>query len=240
MRKLAGALAGSVLLVSPFVHADIIGLGASVSYWNSDLSGRIVNDGDVANVDSELDLDSSSNVNATVYFEHPIPLLPNVLINYTKVDMDGHGSVGTSGFDGLTGSVNSDLDIEQTDLTLYYEILDNWVNLDLGLTVRDLSSELTLTSGGSVSETKVDGILPMGYIAARFDLPFTGVSVGGSGNIFGFDGDSLSDFNIYGQYELSLIQVRAGYRRMSVDYEDDHNTLDIDIDGPFISAGISF
>jgi len=27
---------------------------------------------------------------------------------------------------------------------------------------------------------------------------------------------------------------------MSLDYEDDDNTLDVDIDGPFISAGISF
>ncbi len=242
MRKLAVAAASSLILAVPVAQADVIGLGANVSYWDSNLSGRIVNNGDAVSVDNDLDLDSSSNTNATIYFEHPVPVLPNVRINYTKVDQSGRGRVGVAGFDGVTGNVRSDLEIEQLDLTLYYEILDNWVNLDLGLTARDLSSELTVSQVGGVltSKTKVDGVVPMAYVAARFDLPFTGVSVGGSGNIISFDGDSLHDFNVYGQYEFALIQLRAGYRQMSLDYEDDDNTLDVDIDGPFISAGISF
>jgi len=242
MRKLAVAAASSLILAVPVAQADVIGLGANVSYWDSSLSGRIVNNGDAVSVDNDLDLDSSSNTNATIYFEHPVPVLPNVRINYTKVDQSGRGRVGVTGFDGVTGNVRSDLEIEQLDLTLYYEILDNWVNLDLGLTARDLSSELTVSQvgGALTSKTKVDGVLPMAYVAARFDLPFTGVSVGGSGNIISFDGDSLHDFNVFGQYEFALIQLRAGYRQMSLDYEDDDNTLDVDIDGPFISAGISF
>ncbi len=242
MRKLTVAAASSLLLAAPLVQADVIGLGATVSYWDSDLSGRVVNNGDTVSVDNDLNLDSSSNANATLYFEHPIPVLPNVRINYTKVDQSGRGQVGVTGFDGVTGNVHSDLEIEQLDLTLYYEILDNWVNLDLGLTARDLSGELTVSQvGGALSsKTEVDGIVPMGYIAARFDLPFTGVSVGGEGNVISFDGDSLHDFNVYGQYEVALIQLRAGYRKMSLDYEDDDDTLDVDIDGPFISAGISF
>lgn len=242
MRKLMVAAAGSLLLAAPLAQADVIGVGAALSYWDSDLSGRIVNNGDAVSVDNDLDLDSSSNTNATLYFEHPIPVLPNIRINYTKVDQSGRGQVGAGGFDGVTGNVRSDLEIEQLDLTLYYEILDNWVNLDLGLTARDLSSELTVSQVGGIlsSKTKVDGVVPMGYIAARFDLPFTGVSVGGAGNIISFDGDSLRDFNVYGQFEFALIQLRAGYRQMALDYEDDDNTLDVDIDGPFISAGISF
>jgi len=242
MRKLTVAAASSLFLAVPFAQADVIGLGANVSYWDSDLSGRIVNDGDEVGVDNDLNLDSSSNTNATLYFEHPIPVLPNVRLNYTSVDLSGRGQVGVSGFDDVNGDVRSDLEIEQLDLTLYYEILDNWVNLDLGLTARNLSAELTVReiSGTDVSKTKVDGVVPMGYIAARFDLPFTGVSVGGAGNVISFDGDSLSDFNVYGQYEFALVQLRAGYRRLAVDYEDDDNTLDVDIDGPFISAGISF
>ena len=80
----------------------------------------------------------------------------------------------------------------------------------------------------------------MGYLAARFDLPLTGVSVGAEGNFISFDGDSLHDFNAYGQYEISLIQFRAGYRQMSIDYEDGNDRLDVEIGGPFVSAGVSF
>jgi len=80
----------------------------------------------------------------------------------------------------------------------------------------------------------------MGYLAARFDLPFTGVSVGGEANLISFDGDSIYDYNAYGQYELSLLQLRAGYRQISIDYEDSDDRLDIDLGGPFVSAGLTF
>ena len=80
----------------------------------------------------------------------------------------------------------------------------------------------------------------MGYLAARFDLPFTGVSVGGEANVISFDGDSVYDYNAYGQFEVSLLQLRAGYRQIAIDYEDGDDELDIDLGGPFVSAGLRF
>ncbi|WP_338354849.1 TIGR04219 family outer membrane beta-barrel protein [uncultured Marinobacter sp.] len=245
MRKLMLAVGGSLFLVAPVSQADVVGLGASVSYWNSDLSGQAANNGDVVDVENDLNLDSDSNANASLYLEHPVPLLPNVRLNYTVIEQSGRGRLGASGFVGVPGSVDvqSDFDLDQLDLTLYYEVLDNWVNLDLGITARDLSGELVVQDTGgnfNASETKVDGVIPMGYLAARFDLPLTGVSVGAEGNFISFDGDSLHDFNAYGQYEISLIQFRAGYRQMSIDYEDGNDRLDVEIGGPFVSAGVSF
>jgi outer membrane protein len=245
MRKLMLAVGGSLILVAPLSQADVVGLRASVSYWDSDLSGQAANSGDVVDVENDLNLDSDSDANASLYLEHPVPLLPNVRLNYTVIEQSGRGRLGTSEFVGIPGSVEvqSDFDLDQLDLTLYYEVLDNWVNLDLGITARDLSGELVVqdTNGRfSPSETKVDGVIPMGYLAARFDLPLTGVSVGAEGNFISFDGDSLHDFNAYGQYEISLIQLRAGYRQMSIDYEDGNDRLDVEIGGPFVSAGVSF
>ncbi|MBO6875458.1 MULTISPECIES: TIGR04219 family outer membrane beta-barrel protein [Marinobacter] len=246
MRKLMLAVGGSLILVAPLSQADVVGLGASVSYWDSDLSGKAATNNDVVDVENDLNLDSDSNANASLYLEHPVPLLPNVRLNYTLVEQSGRGELGAD-FGGIVvGSgvdVQSDLDIEQLDLTLYYEVLDNWVNLDLGLTARDLSGELLVQEVGGglqADQTSVDAVIPMGYLAARFDLPLTGLSVGAEGNFISFDGDSLHDFNAYGQYEISLIQFRAGYRQMSIDYEDDSDRLDVEIGGPFVSAGVSF
>ena len=245
MRKLMLAVGGSLFLVAPVSQADVVGLGASVSYWDSDLSGQAVDNGDVVDVEKDLNLDSDSNANASLYLEHPVPVLPNVRLNYTVIEQSGQGRLGVSGFAAIPGGVQvqSDFDLDQLDLTLYYEVLDNWVNLDLGITARDLSGELVIQAIGgnfSLSETKVDGVLPMAYLAARFDLPLTGVSLGAEGNFISFDGDSLHDFNAYGQYEISLIQFRAGYRQMSIDYEDGNDRLDVEIGGPFVSAGVSF
>ena len=97
-----------------------------------------------------------------------------------------------------------------------------------------------MQGNGQSSRTTADAVLPMGYLAARFDLPFSGASVGIEGNAIAYSGDSLHDFNVYGQYQLSLLQLRAGYRQMAVDYEDGDDRFDVEIDGPFISAGVVF
>lgn len=247
MRKLMLAAGGSLILVTPFAQADVVGLGASLSYWDSGLSGKAATNNDVVDVENDLNLDNDTNANASIYVEHPVPLLPNVRLNYTLVEQSGQGELGadfgTIGSVGTGVDVRSDLDLEQLDLTLYYEVLDNWVNLDVGLTARDLDGELVVaeTGGlGRVNRTEVDAVVPMGYLAARFDLPMTGVSVGAEGNLISYDGDSLHDFNAYGQFEMALLQLRAGYRQMSIDYEDGNDRLDVEIDGPFISAGVAF
>ena len=235
-------MAGGVLLMSgSLATADVLGVGARASYWDSDLSGEAGKNGDLVDVENELDLDSDSNVNAEAYFEHPVPILPNVRLNYTKIEQSGSGEIST-GFDVVNGQVDSDLDLTQFDVTLYYEVLDNWVNLDLGLTARSLDGELTIREqlSGTESRTDIDAVVPMAFLAARFDLPFTGASVGGQANGISFDGDSVYDVNVYGQYELSVVSLRAGYRQISIDFEDGDDRLDVELDGPFLSAGLVF
>lgn len=243
MRKLTLATGTFLILAAPLAQADILGLGASVSYWDSDLSGNVAKDSNSVDVDDELRLDNDGNANAGLYLEHPVPLLPNVALSYTKIKQNGRGELAHQYDDVGPGAVYSELDLEQLDLTLYYEVLDNWVNLDLGLTVRDFSGELQMqsrTSSTQSSRTEADAVLPLGYISARFDLPFTGASVGGSGNFISYSGDSMRDFNVYGQYRISVLQLRAGYRQIAVDYEDGDDVFDVKLDGPFVSAGVTF
>jgi len=247
MRKLMIAVGGSLVLAAPLASADVVGAGASVSYWNSDFSGDVVNKGDVVDIDKDLNMSSDGNANFTANFEHPIPVLPNVRLNYTGISQSGSGEIGPEGFDkigvGVGADVKSDLDIEQLDATFYYEVLDNWVNLDLGLTARSMDAELIVRekiANGRVSKTEVDAVLPLGYASVRFDLPFTGVSVGGEGNVISYSGDSLYDVNVYGQFDVAVLRLRAGYREMAIDYEDDDDRLDVKLSGPFASIGVDF
>ena len=244
MRKLMIAVGGSLVLAAPLANADILGVGANVSYWDSDFSGEVVNKGSAVDIEKDLNMDSDSNANFTAYFEHPVPLLPNVRVNYTSISQNGSGKIGPEGFDDIINAdVNSDLDLDQLDATFYYEVLDNWVNLDLGLTARKFDGELIVrdqTNTANVSKTTVDAVVPMGYLAARFDLPFTGVSVGADGNFVSYSGDSLHDVNVYGQFEIAMLQLRAGYREMAIDYEDDDDKLDVELSGPFASVGFTF
>ncbi|AKO52828.1 hypothetical protein ABA45_10800 [Marinobacter psychrophilus] len=241
MRRLFTILVGSAVLVAPAAQADVFGLGAQIGYWDSELSGDVAANGGSVDVKDELNLDGESSNQLSLYLEHPVPLLPNVRVAYVNIDQTARGRL-SGDFDGISdgSDVRSDLELEQLDLTLYYEVLDNWVNLDLGLTARDFSGELLVQGNGQSSRTTANAVVPMGYLAARFDLPFSGVSVGVVGNAIAYSGDSLHDFNVYGQYQLSVLQLRAGYRQMAVDYEDGDDRFDVEIDGPFVSAGVVF
>lgn len=242
MRKLMMVAGSALLMSSTAVTADVLGVGATFGYWDSELTGDAGNGNDVVDVENDLDLSSDSSANLEAYFEHPVPILPNVRLNYTRIEQSGNGEISTQ-FDQLTGDVESDLELTQFDATLYYELLDNWVNLDAGLTVRSLDGELTVREkvlNGEVSRTEISGAVPLAYVAARFDLPFTGVSVGGQANAISYGGDSISDFNAYGQYDMSVVRLRAGYRQIAIDYEDSDDRLDIKLGGPFLSAGLTF
>src|SRR5690554_4488511 len=185
MKMIRSAILLTAVAAIPVAQADVLGFGASIGYWDSDLSGKAAKDGDRVDVEDELDLSNNTEANLSAFLEHPIPVLPNIRLSYIKIDQSGRGRL-SSGFDNIVAGapVDSSLKWRQADLTLYYEVLDNWVNLDLGLTVRDLDAELKVSdvAGLARSETDVDVILPMGYVAARFDLPLSGLSVGINGN----------------------------------------------------------
>jgi len=149
MRRLFMILAGSAVLAAPVAQADVLGFGAQVGYWDSKLSGDVAANGGSVDVKDELDLDGESSSQLSLYLEHPIPLLPNVRVAYINIDQTARGQLSDN-FDGISAGsdVRSDLELEQLDVTLYYEVLDNWVNLDLGLTVRDFSGDLLVQGNG--------------------------------------------------------------------------------------------
>ena len=247
MGKLIRTLAvGTVLATVPGLASALVSVGAEFNYWDSSLSGNVKSGGDSANVDRDLNLSTDSTFNFTAFFEHPIPALPNVRVNYTSINQSGNGTV-SNGFGGVVGverPVRSEMELDQLDLTAYYSPLNNWVKLDLGLTLRNLDGEVDVRDRlipANSERVTVRGTLPMLYGAARVSIPTTDLAVGGEINYISFDGDSISDYNLYAQYDvLGLVRLRAGYRELSVDFEDGNDKLDLTLKGPFFSAGIRF
>jgi len=244
MKRLLVAGAAAVLLPAGAVNADVLGGGVALSYWYTSVSGVARNTLGQTSVDldNELDLDSDSSLMASASFEHFMPFLPNVKVGYARVEQTGDSTlVAPFGQISSGSQVQSQLELTQYDLTLYYEILDNWVNLDLGITARSVDAELVVQAlTGSITQTDIDTVLPLGYAAARFDLPLTGLSAGAAGNAIAFDGDSLYDLNVYLQYDVAVMRFQGGYRQIGVDYEDDGELIDVRIGGPFISVGVDF
>lgn len=221
--------------------ADVLGGRVGVSLWNQGYDGDVGSGG--ARIDMEGDLGYDDEVGSSFYaqIEHPVPVLPNFMLAHTEVDAQADGFLGGIEFDDIvyTGDVESSIDISHTDFTFYYEVLDNWINLDVGLTGRHFSEGLSITDAttGLTGKLDLDYILPMVYGEARFDLPLTGLSVGVVANGVSFDGDVLYDLQARLAYTFAFgLGVEAGYRIFELDYEDGDEFAEVSVEGAF--AGV--
>ncbi len=171
-----------------------------------------------AKVDGNKSDDTSGSYYASI--EHFIPLVPNFMVRYNNID---------------TGNVA----FEQSDLTAYYEILDNdLVALDLGVTVCKFGS-VKLNNDDRFSDWQ-----PTLYGNAEIGIPATPLTVFAQANAGNFDGTRLFDGQAGVKYTIGLVaadlNIRGGYRMMDYDFDKAKNTGDVDLDGWFAGVEVDF
>ncbi|WP_250658565.1 TIGR04219 family outer membrane beta-barrel protein [Alkalimarinus coralli] len=238
-------LAASLISVSS--NADVLGASASLTYWSPDISGTIQSGGGKIDVDKDLGLSRNDSAIFTASIEHFVPLIPNFRFQYSDMDQVTYGSVNNVDFNGqnFDGAVQTSLDLTNYDFTLYYEILDNWVNLDLGLTAKVFDGVLLLREQNAnpvaaYSKTDIDSVIPMLYGSAIFELPITSLSVGAEGSAVTVGSDSAYDLVAMMRYRASFFGLEAGYRAMGLDGKVDGINVDARTDGPYLSVMLAF
>ena len=248
LKKGASVLAAS--LISMSTYADVLGASASVTYWSPDTSGTIKSGGGEIDIDKDLRLKRDDSMIFTAVLEHPVPIVPNVRFQFTDMDQVAYGSVNNVNFNGqnFNGRTQTSLDLTNYDFTLYYEVLDNWVNLDLGLNAKIYDGSLILREQDpdpvdgsySTSRTDIDDIIPMLYGNAVFELPITSLSVGVEGSAISIGSDSAYDVLAKIRYRLSFFGIEAGYRAMGVNGKVSSIDVDATSEGPYLSALLIF
>lgn len=243
-------LAG-LLTVSPLALSDtILGIYAGGGVWQTDFSGN-VGDTNMPGADlGDLGLDEQDNDFYFVALEHPVPLIPNIRLQHNAISMSETGTVSqTFVLDGdpyvVSQEVVSNFDFSHTDATLYYEILDNWVNLDLGVTFRMFDGDISLRSATASGSQDFDETIPMLYGKAQFNLPLTGFYVAAGGNYVSYDDSDVSDFQAsLGYMSDGLVLdfgVELGLRNFSVELDDVSGVdADMELDGPFAQVYLHF
>jgi outer membrane protein len=239
-RLLATALVG---LLPLFAQADMLGLKIGANAWQQNYDGNVKSGPDNVSLDNDLGYDDDTNYQGYISFEHPIPIIPNILVQRTIIDTDAKGTLNNVNFDNTiyNGRVDSTIDLTHTDATLYYEVLDNWVSLDIGITGRmfEQGFEMTDVTTGEKSKIDVDSVIPLVYLAVKFDLPLTGLYVGADGNGVSFDDDQIIDIKAMVGWEIFAgLGIEAGYRYFDIDYKDGRDEVDMTIEGPY--AGVFF
>ena len=240
-------LSGLILLCATTARADFVGLNIGANYWTPDLSGSFASVGDPSiDLMTDLGLDEPAPSSLVLTLEHPIPLLPN--IRYQNIDLDSSGSSNPGGldFNGTTfpGAINSTFDLSHDNIVLYYELLDNWVSLDFGLDFKIFDGEVQLTDGVALTETVlVDDTLPLFYISARFDLPFSGFYIGADiNNNFNTGDGNAEDSSIMLGYESgSGLGLEGGIKKFSIELDDINNlNANLEYDGIYFNGYFHF
>jgi len=243
MKKLTLLAAVAATSIS-FAHADtVLGVYAGFGSWDSSYDGKA---GDPSITLKDLGVKDHKNSYYYIALEHPVPVLPNIRLAHTDISSKQTADVSkTFTIDGTTFVANdtiaSEFDLTHTDVTLYYELLDNWVNIDLGVTARTFDGFVSAksTTTAQNKKVKVDQTLPMLYGKLQFDLPFSGLSAGIEGNFVSYSGDRVTDYSAKISYLFDSvldIGLEAGYRKLSVKVDEDDLQANVNLKGPYAAV----
>lgn len=217
--------------------ADFIGGEVDLGFYAHNPSGMAQNGGDSVDIEKDLNWKNENDIFFKAYFEHPIPILPNIKVGYSKFSHEGKGKASkTFSWNGIdlfrvNDDIYSNLDLDIYDFTLYYELLDNWLNFDMGLNVKYLNGSIKVDN----DNTDIDLPIPMLYAKAKVDIPSTDLSFQAEGNYISYDKNSLYDLEIGARYSFTLgFGIEAGYKAMKIKIDDiDDFSMDADFSGAY-------
>lgn len=246
------SLAALLLSLAPLTAASDFGLFAGWQSWQQDYSGDVNSVESTITIDLESDLgfdDERSNVFYAAV-EHPLPVLPNFKVQRTEMEISRDGTLQREiEFNSTTFAADENIftnvDLSHTDITAYWQPLQNWVTVGLGFTVRLYDSRITIqsrTNTGLRAKEELEQRLPMAYGKALVKIPNTNFSVGAEVQGLSYDGSNLIDAQLQVAYESIFgFGAALGWRSFQLDLEDiDDVDADIDVSGVYFGVTYHF
>jgi outer membrane protein len=260
MKKILTSLAAVVTLAST-LNADFTRVEMGAGVWNQTPTGYATRtDGDgVLNLDgtyvsSEND---SQEMYAWVLIKHPLPIIPNLRLEYVSVYDEGLTTGHVNGI-GVTNSPTT-LDTKQYDVIPYYNILDNtfWTTIDLGLDIKViqsdtvvLASDTTNIAGVSLAGTTVydstdTTVVPLLYARARVQVPMTGFGAEADVKAISDGTNTLYDIRAKVDYTFDIFPVvqpalEVGYRVQQLTVDDGDTQVDLNYAGVYAGLMLRF
>ncbi|HEY9128528.1 MAG TPA: TIGR04219 family outer membrane beta-barrel protein [Sulfurovum sp.] len=224
------------------LHADVIGGGATLGFFSHDPDGDASYQGTSANLNDTFGFNEKQDIFLKAYLEHPLPLLPNIKLGYTALSHEGSSNVDDFTWGDIvnySGSIDSRLSLDFTDVTLYYELLDNWAEVDAGLTFRYICGDMGVHSTDESDSVDFTAWIPMLYGKVRFNMPVTNLSLQIEANAISYWDVTTYDYELSARYTVLMgLGLEAGYKALHLNSDElvDGFNADIGFSGPYAAV----
>ena len=259
MKKIISSLTLGSVLLSTVASADFARVEAGVGAWSYKPSGYLTytdHYGTLKNTSLEK---SQVSAYAWIFVKHPIPVIPNLRLEYATLHDDGKASGSYDGISAPAGTPST-WDLTQYDVIPYYNILDNtfWTTIDVGIDVKFIKSDYTAEGvsqipGAGILSTiagvptdyneKDNVVVPLAYLRGRVEIPTTDIGLETDAKYISYDGNTVYDIRAKVDYTLSFIPVvqpaiEVGYRAQKYDLTSDDKKTKLKMDFGGMYMGI--
>jgi outer membrane protein len=229
------------------VQADMLGVTLNADYSKLSLSGR----GGDHQFSQPLQFSDDGWQSGSIAFEHPLPLLPNIALRRQAASWAGNTQLaGNLQLDeylfASQSTIDNSLDLKSTDLSFYYEVLDNsLLALDLGVTAMVYDVELAVTEPASRMRT-ASGFLPLVYGNLTVQVWGTDTALFWQGHYTDYRDQQWAQTKVGMSYQVLdltalTFAVKFGWQHQSVKLTDtDQLDLDFQMKGPFLALEADF
>lgn len=267
MKKISFVLAGLVCCVS-VASADFLSVSAGAGYEEQKIDGYVKNGNtinyfaphktDPANNVGSLGLKDKSNPYIWIKLIHPLPLIPDIKLQYTKYDSTGYSDYIAGGNIKIFGdvsiptgisNVSTTQRIDSYDLTLFYEFKPVVADIEAGFGADYWRGNTKIygTSAG-VAKTWVDNdwsvVLPYlyGHIETMSLFGFSALASvkwakAGDNHHYDYLGAIKYTMDIPGPVNPF---IKVGYRYKEAYGVDGDNTTKLQYKGVFAEIGAKF
>jgi len=258
MKKIMTAITATALFAT-VASADIARVEAGAGVWQQTPNGYASrNDGDgVLSLNGTYTSaqKESSDTYAWILIKHPLPIIPNLRLEYVSISDEGTTTGTSIGGISIPWGIGlpTTIDMKQYDVIPYYNILDNtfWTTIDLGLDVKVIESDATVGAvsvsgasfpGYSSSDTTV---VPLLYARARVEIPATNIGLETDVKAITDGTNTMYDVRAKVDYTLGFIPVvqpavEVGYRVQKLKIDDGATQVDLDYSGVYAGIMLRF
>lgn len=254
---LTSAAVMSVVLCSHSARAEgivpLVNVGvAAEAHVPTQSNGQIHYSGSDFTSTTQMSQNPDRQFVLSAFVEHPIPVIPNVALRYTPVQLTTTSNVIANSSSGFrTGVANSELNLDQLDATLYYKLglpITDVLTVKLGATAKVFTGNIKtsqVNGSSSVSDSKSLTIpIPMAYLGAHVNIPRTSLGLSADAHFVSYGDNKVNDVTLKAEYRFSKIpglKVNAGYRTVNFKIDDISDvSADVKLDTAFIGLGFVF